>query len=280
MLGAALFASLTFGCSDRTNSTAATSAANGAPTPGAPAQVASTPVPADPRVRANVVVLDPGHGGDEVGAANGDLAEKDSNLDMAQRVQRVLSAAGVEAVLTRHDGGRAGGVTATGFAGQRADLAERVHIANESRAALFVSLHSNGAADTAQRGVEVYYDSRRPFGATSEQAAHTVLQSVLAGAAADGYALTDRGIIDAKCWRSFQGRCVGLYVLSPEGTTTLSGQPVTKPATAMPGMLVELLFLSNPDDAALLRSDAARESIARGVARGILAVLGARAQAP
>lgn len=159
-------------------------------------------------------------------------------------------------------------------------LAERVRIANESHATLFVSLHSNGAADVTQRGVEVYYDSRRPFGASSEQFAHAVLQSVIAAAAGDGYALRDRGIIDAKCWRSFQGRCVGLYVLSPEGTTALNGQPVTKRATEMPGMLVELLFLSNPEDSALLHSDAARESVARGVAQGILAALGARAQAP
>ena len=60
-----------------------------------------------PGARRKVVVLDPGHGGDEVGTAAFGLVEKDSNLDMAFRVKSLLEAAGVGVVLTRHDDHRA-----------------------------------------------------------------------------------------------------------------------------------------------------------------------------
>ena len=92
-------------------------------------------------------------------------------------------------------------------------------------------------------------------------------------------------MIDAACWRNFNGRCVGLFVLSPAGGTVPAGQPsgsqtapaqtiVTKEATGMPAALVESLFISNADDAALLRTEAAREALAQGLARGILRYLG------
>jgi N-acetylmuramoyl-L-alanine amidase len=64
-----------------------------------------------------------------------------------------------------------------------------------------------------------------------------------------------------------------LFVLSPAGSATSSTQS-SKEATAMPAVLAELLFISNADDAALLRSNTVRDSMARGVAAGILSYLG------
>ncbi len=68
-------------------------------------------------------------------------------------------------------------------------------------------------------------------------------------------------------------------VLSRGGTPDALGfapgqNAIGSRATEMPGALVELLFISNTEDAALLRSDAARDAMARGVARGILVILG------
>ncbi|MBM3139681.1 MAG: N-acetylmuramoyl-L-alanine amidase, partial [Chloroflexi bacterium] len=256
----------------------------------AAASASAAPAPARPRERP-VVVLDPGHGAEEVGAAAYGVVERDSNLDFALRAERLLLAHGVDVVVTRRSEGRAEGAQAAapGFFATRADLLARVRTANAAEGDVFVSIHSNGSADPSLRGVEVYYDSHRPFGAENLALAQQLIASTHAALAEAGFWTPSRGVFDAACWRSRSGRCVGLYVLSPEGTTT-SGQPdprvapaagatpppttQVKEATMMPGALVELLFISNPEDAALLRSDAAREALARGLVAGILAFLG------
>jgi N-acetylmuramoyl-L-alanine amidase len=223
-----------------------------------------------------LVALDPGHGGEEIGAAAFGVVERDSNLDMAQRVERFLQEAGVDVLLTRGDAGRApGAFTGSGFSATRGDLQARVKAANAAGATAFVSLHSNGSPDTAQRGVEVYYESRREFADENLRLARHVLDGALQGLAVAGYPSRNRGVIDAACWRNNNGRCIGLFVLSPAGSpssNTLSS--ASKEPTAMPAVLAELLFISNAEDAALLRSNAVRDSIARGVAAGILSYLG------
>lgn len=223
-----------------------------------------------------VVTLDPGHGGDESGAAAYGVVEKDSNVDFALRVERFLRQEGVEVIITRRDTNHPAGVTATGNAGTRASLAERVRLANEARSDVFVSIHSNGSPNAADRGIEVYWESRREFATENQQLARTVQDRMIESAQHAGYSVRDRGIIDSSCWRGRDGRCVGLYVLSPAGQTTLGGNPQAKVPTLMPGVLVELLFISNTEDVALLKDDRARDAISQGLAWGILDFLKSR----
>lgn len=223
-----------------------------------------------------VVTLDPGHGGDESGAAAYGIVEKDSNVDFALRVERFLQQEGVEVILTRRDTNHPAGVTATGNTGTRQSLAERVRIANEVRSDVFVSIHSNGSPNANDRGIEVYWESRREFAEENKELAQTVLDRMIENTARSGYGIRDRGIIDSSCWRGRDGRCVGLYVLSPAGQTTLGGNPQAKVPTQMPGVLVELLFISNTDDVVLLKDDRARDAIAQGLAWGIVDFLKSR----
>jgi len=223
-----------------------------------------------------VVTLDPGHGGDESGAAAYGVVEKDSNVDFALRVERFLRQEGVEVILTRRDTNHPAGITATGNTGTRASLAERVRLANEARSDVFVSIHSNGSPNATDRGIEVYWESRREFAAENHRLARTVQERMIESAQHAGYGVRDRGVIDSSCWRGRNGRCVGLYVLSPAGQTTLGGNPQAKLPTLMPGVLVELLFISNTEDVALLKDDRARDAIAQGLAWGILDFLKSR----
>ena len=270
-----------------TNTRAAEAPASTAtPTPAATA--ASTPRPTLPpplgtnnlAPRTNrqgfVVALDPGHGGDESGAAANGVVERDSNLDMALRVGGFLKAAGVQVYYTRTDGGRSPGIAGNGDTRSltRDDLQARVIGANRAGADVFVSLHSNGSGDPYMRGVEVYYESRRTFADENYRLAQYLIDGALRGLANAGIASPNRGIIDAACWRNLQGRCVGLFVLSPGGSVTSSGTGTVKEATAMPAALLETLFVSSPDDAALLKNDTVRTSVARGIADGILRYLG------
>src|SRR5512143_2141392 len=91
------------------------------------------------------VVLDPGHGGSNTGAAGvvEGLYEKRLTLALARAVAERLEAHGVQVSLTR-DGDRF--VT----------LRERVRAANLAHADVFVSLHANASPTKAQRGYETY----------------------------------------------------------------------------------------------------------------------------
>lgn len=246
--------------------------------------------PVAPTGTGPVVVVDPGHGGDESGAAANGIVEKDSNLEMAFRVERLLTQAGFRVLLTRRDEGRAISPDPTGVPGDfsltRRDLQARIDLANDAGAALFVSIHSNGLGDTSARGVETYYNSARPFVDRNRALAQAIQSAVVGEMARNGTPVVDRGALDDRCLRAFQGQCFPLFVLGPGRVTTRDevlrrgGTPellgfapgqaavVSRP-TAMPGALAELLFTSNSSDAALLRSDSAREAMARGVAEGV-----------
>jgi N-acetylmuramoyl-L-alanine amidase len=253
-----------------------------------------TPTPA---ARRPVVVVDPGHAVDEVGAAAYGIVEKESNLDFAVRVAALLRARDVEVILTRTADVRAAspGLPPTqlhGWNGQRLDLQARVDIANAARADAFVSIHSNGSPDPALRGHEAYYNSSRPFAAANRRLATLLVDGVSAELAAAGITPRPRGVIDDDCLKPFGGRCYPLFLLGPSRTTDRAevfargGTPeglgftpdqaalVSRPSE-VPAALMELLFVSSPEDAALLRDEAARDAMARGVARGILDFLAA-----
>lgn len=223
-----------------------------------------------------IVTLDPGHGGDESGAAAYGVVEKDSNVDFALRVERYLQQSGIEVVVTRRDTNYPPGGGGTGRDGSRASLAERVRLANAANSDVFVSIHSNGSPDSSARGIEVYWESRREFADENKRLARTVQDRLIDTTNRAGYGIRDRGIIDSSCWRGAAGRCVGLFVLSPGGQTTLGGSAQAKVPSLMPGVLVELLFISNTDDVALLKDDRARDTIAQGLAWGILDSLKSR----
>lgn len=238
-----------------------------------------------------LVVVDPGHGGDEVGASANGIVESDSNLDMGRRVERLLTRAGYRVLLTRSNTGRAvdgldGPGQPQGFSAQRRDLQARIDLANAAGAALFISLHSNGLSDPSADGVETYYNAVRPFATQSRLLAQSIQRNVVEEMARSGYRVRDRGTLDDSCLRAFQGVCFPLFVLGPSRETPRDevlrrgGDPaalgfsagqaaIVSRATQMPGALVELLFVSNAEDARLLAADESREALARGVVLGI-----------
>lgn len=242
------------------------------------------------------VVLDPGHGGDEVGAVRHGVVEKESNLDMALRVDRLLLAEGYRVVLTRREDERvaaAPGGASSNFGATRFDLQARIDIANEAEGDVFVAIHSNGSETPSQSGAEVWYDPQRAFGEDNRALAELLQSNVLDALAAYGYTATDRGLRDDSCFRQRNGRCFPLFVLGPERIVRRADliarglspesfgfapeqEALRSRATRMPGALAELLFITNAQDAAVLADDAGREAIARGVAAGLRAFMEGR----
>ena len=83
----------------------------------------------------NSVCLDPGHGGSDIGAVNGDLQEKNVNLEFANKLATLLTAAGYTVFKTRKDD-------------NTLSNAYRYNYCNSQRAAILVSIHHNGSSDS------------------------------------------------------------------------------------------------------------------------------------
>jgi N-acetylmuramoyl-L-alanine amidase len=101
-------------------------------------------VESGPHLIGRVIVVDPGHGGADLGYTAGETTEADLVLDLAQRIEGRLTAAGATVYLTR---GRHQSPTA----------AERTAFANDTRADLFISLHTEAHDSEHARGVASYY---------------------------------------------------------------------------------------------------------------------------
>ncbi len=117
------------------------------------------------------VVIDPGHGGRDLGAADSYVYEKHINLDVARRLERGLKEAGFKTVMTR---------TKDEFIA----LSERSARANRYRNAIFISIHFNSSYRTAALGIETFYRS-----SSSEKFARFVQTELIKNIGA-----TDRGV--------------------------------------------------------------------------------------
>lgn len=107
------------------------------------------------------VIIDPGHGGSDVGAQHDGRNEKDDNLELALLVAEKLKDSGVKVKLTRDDD-------------TFISLENRCKFANRRRAELFVSLHRNSAE--SGKGVEIWISSDEPQ--KDLQLAENILQNL------------------------------------------------------------------------------------------------------
>lgn len=104
----------------------------------------------------NLVVIDAGHGADDGGKVgiNG-AVEKDINLIIALRVKELLTAQGVDVVMTREND--AGLYPKTGDNRKLRDMQKRVELINKERPALTVSIHQNSYTDERVSGAQTFY---------------------------------------------------------------------------------------------------------------------------
>jgi N-acetylmuramoyl-L-alanine amidase len=116
--------------------------------PGPTPPVASSPQPPPRNERTLLVVLDPGHGGDDSGAICGTVLEKDLALDVALQAELLLRAAGFATALTR-------------TSDRYVSLAERASLGNREENSLFISIHFNDDARATASGIETYYAARQ-----------------------------------------------------------------------------------------------------------------------
>jgi N-acetylmuramoyl-L-alanine amidase len=214
------------------------------------------------------VVLDPGHGGAEVGSARDEprLVEKELNLNIMRQTAAYLASSGFNVVMTRNTDVRVNNpgreLTGDKDVDMKDDLQARIDIANNAKADVLVSLHFNGYTGANLQGTTVHYTLGRPFSNQSLKLSQSLLSAILRNLRSAGYpGATDRGVQDDS--RLF-GTTGHLYLFSNE-----SARPST-----MPGALTEALFLTSAEDAAQLAQAKIQQAIALGHAQGIASYFG------
>jgi N-acetylmuramoyl-L-alanine amidase len=232
------------------------------------------PAAAPPKGR-RIVVIDPGHGGIDAGATGSDgLLEKDLVLKFSFELVRQLRAAAVEAVLTRN------GDTFM-------SLSSRVDVAHNNHATLFISVHADSAPQDYVRGATVYTLSDEASDALAEaMAAQENRSDILAGLALEDQPDDVADILfdlARRETRNLSVRFAQTLVGELRDNVLLNSNPwrrasfkVLKVAD-VPSVLLELGYMSNPEDEKLFRSDHWHQDTARLITRAVKEFLENRA---
>ena len=222
------------------------------------------PVDVTQPIDVQTVVIDPGHGGSDRGRVgpNGE-AEKDINLSVARFLKRQLEGdSDLEVVLTRNTD-------------EHLDLAQRAEIANLAQGDLFLSLHCNGWFNQGASGIETYFLSP----AESDWA-----KSV---AATENQGLDDSGAVPGDVtfivWELVQNQFISassdLAEVIQERVIAQTGARDRGVRQAgfrvlvgayMPAVLIEMGFVSNPDEERRLASSSYQRDLARALSAAIL----------
>ncbi len=228
------------------------------------APVTARPLSAAPKIRK--IVIDAGHGGGDPGAiGKAGLRERDVTLDVAKRLYSLLRSSGYSIIMTRS-------------ADVSVPLPRRVQIANNSKADLFISIHANANRVRSLSGFEVYCisgninDYRRAVSAAEKDTLN------LGGDCILNPSLNLKTILWDMIYTSNKAQSLGLASdicrsISRNLNTRVIGIKganfyVLK-GTSMPGILVEIGFLSNPSEERMIRNSSYRQQVASAIAEAV-----------
>lgn len=185
-----------------------------------------------------VIVLDAGHGGKDPGAVRGEYREKDITLAISKNVQNYLSQAGAVVIMTRDKDCE---LVENNFKGtfnqrKRKDLTNRVNKANQAKADLYISIHTNADVSPQWSGAQTFYSaSSEPSKLMAEsiqQELTTILGNTKRKAKTGSYFVIDN--------------------------------------TKMTTVIVEVGFISNPGEAILLGDEEYQKKVAYAIYSGIV----------
>jgi N-acetylmuramoyl-L-alanine amidase len=225
------------------------------------------------------IFLDPGHGGPDPGGSGqlGDgsaVVEKEATLAVAQSLAGLLRADGYRVVLARTGDTAVARMAASDFDGGslrgsalHRDLVARIDCANASGAVVLLAIHFNAFEDPGASGSETFFDPARPFSDSNRK-----LAASLQAALTQQLRLDDRGVTSDEDLSAPTITDAG----AAYGHLVELGPPdpgwVDNPS-AMPGALVEPLFLTAPEEALLAARPEGRARIARALADGLRSYL-------
>jgi N-acetylmuramoyl-L-alanine amidase len=185
-----------------------------------------------------VIYLDPGHGGVDPGAGEDEPFEKDIALNVTLMLRDYLQQQGALVIMTRETDMDLADKGLKGYSKRKVqDLKRRLDLINESDADFFATIHLNAIPSSKWKGAQTFYSTSYKENKRAAKLIQDELRRNLEN--------TDR---DAKAANS-------IYLLKH---------------TNKPGVLVEIGFLSNPQEAANLRDEAYQEEVAASIYEGML----------
>ncbi|MFD0694257.1 N-acetylmuramoyl-L-alanine amidase CwlD [Paenibacillus sp. GCM10027628] len=186
------------------------------------------------------IALDAGHGGPDGGASSKEgVIEKDINLAITLQLRDYLQQAGAIVVMTRETDTDLAAPGTKGYSKRKTeDLHNRADITNDKKADMFLSVHLNSIPSQKWRGAQTFYYPNNPNNPTLAALIQNELKKNLEN--------TDRVAKQAD---------KSVYLLK---TLTI------------PSVLVEVGFLSNPDEARLLASEKYQKMVAASIYQGVL----------
>jgi N-acetylmuramoyl-L-alanine amidase len=185
-----------------------------------------------------IIYLDPGHGGVDPGAGDEEPFEKDIALNVTLKLRDYLQQQGALVIMTRETDVDLADKGLKGYSKRKVqDLKRRLDLINESEADFFATIHLNAIPSSKWRGAQTFYSTNFKENKRAAKLVQDELRRNLEN--------TDR---DAKAANS-------IYLLKN---------------TNKPGVLVEIGFLSNPQEAANLRDEAYQEQVAASIFEGML----------
>ena len=181
------------------------------------------------------IAIDPGHGGSDSGAIGPTgIMEKSITMRVSRELKRLLEAEGATVILTRTGDTEVSekGASATSVE----ELQARCDVANKAKADIFLSIHADAFTNREVKGTTAYYYTKGTK--QSKRLADNVRTALI-----DAIGTVDRGT-----------QSCNFYVVKH---------------TDMPAILVEISFISNPDEEKMMNSETGIKKIAQGIADGI-----------
>ncbi len=186
------------------------------------------------------VIIDAGHGGVDGGTSSVDgTLEKDINLQIAHKLNNILQAFGIETVMTRTEDISIHDETAKTIRQKKiSDIKNRLSIINNTDNAVYVSLHQNHYSDSKYSGTQVFYSKNNP---NSKTLAEKIRLSVVS-------------YMQKENTREIRQSGSEIYLLNN---------------AQAPAVMVECGFMSNADEAKILKDENYQRRLAFIIAVGI-----------
>lgn len=179
-----------------------------------------------------IIYIDPGHGGRDSGTTYKNIYEKDINLVMSNKIEQYLISKGATVYLTRETDTD---LSTTTTNKKRSDLTNRAKLINASKADMYISIHLNYISNSKWQGLQIFYNNKNEENKTIA----TNLTSYLKE--------TTNNIREPKQ--------ENIYYMYKQIT--------------IPGVLIELGFLSNPNDRYRLTREEYQDILAKSIADSI-----------
>ncbi|KRQ87356.1 N-acetylmuramoyl-L-alanine amidase LytC precursor [Caloramator mitchellensis] len=227
------------------------------------------------------IVIDPGHGGSDPGAVAGNVREKDLNNSFARKIAELLTAYGAEVLFTRLP-----------EEDVYVALQDRTSKSNSINPDLFISIHNNANTNTTVSGVETFYSTSRPYITDDRYVEYLgnkyqyVREEIIDGAEYV-YFIVDRQevklekskvsiILSKTPWQAIESKKIAETIVNNLASLGFKNRGakdsnlyVTK-YTNTPSVLLELGFITNPEERQKLLDPTMQSSISTKVVESIL----------